>query len=123
MPNRIMFVDDDPTMRGLMSAFAQMLGASTVEVNTAAGALDYLAQHGHNGDAPRMIVVDIDLPDMDGITLCQVLADREIFPLDHVIVLSATTTAEDRLRIKALGTRRHLHKPFLLEDLREALSA
>jgi CheY-like chemotaxis protein len=118
---RVLFVEDDATMRGLMSAFARMLGAETAEAGSANEALRYFAEHSDPDEAPHLLVVDIDLPGMDGISLCEKLSQTSRFPAHRVIVVSGTESAGDLRRVKALGARRFLRKPFLLEDFQAAL--
>jgi two-component system, OmpR family, response regulator len=119
---RILCVDGDETLRWLLSTFLRMLGASPVEVGSAEEALAYLDEHPSGMERPHLMVVDVDLPGMDGIALCERMSEDGHFPLDHVIVVSGTGSRDDRRRIAALGVRRFLPKPFLLEDFQDALS-
>jgi CheY-like chemotaxis protein len=118
---RVLVVEDDAEMRGLMSAFARMLGAETAEVESAEEALRYLAGHSEPHLAPHLLVVDIDLPGIDGISLCERLSRRSLFAREQIIIVSGTESAEDLRRVEALGPGRFLRKPFLLEDFQTAL--
>jgi DNA-binding response OmpR family regulator len=67
------------------------------------------------------IILDINLPGMDGFSVCQELRHRGIFT--PVLMLTARDTVEDRVRGLRLGGDDYLCKPFAFDELLARLSA
>jgi two-component system OmpR family response regulator len=121
-PRRALFVEDDSILRGLMATFARMLGVRPDEVGTGEDALAYLSTREGAEAAPDVLLLDVDLPGMDGVALCERLATESLFPLNRIVIVSGTVSSEDVERIRSLGVGRILRKPFQLDDLREVLT-
>lgn len=66
---------------------------------------------------PDLIITDLMMPRMDGYELCQAVKQSEV--LDHipVIIVTAKTTQQDRLRGLQMGVDAYLNKPFNAEEL------
>src|SRR5689334_5175598 len=75
-------------------------------------ALEAVAEH---GDDLQLIILDLMLPGMSGYTVCQTL--REEGNLVPVLMLSARTLTEDRIRGYDVGADQYLQKPFDLDEL------
>ena len=110
--SRILAVDDD---RALLDMTEEMI-SNRYDVSLAtsgAQALELLRR----GGAPDLILLDIDMPDMDGYeTLSQI---REILPLAEtpVIFLTGIATSEAELTGLKLGAQDYIRKPFVRENL------
>ena len=66
-------------------------------------------------------VLDLGLPDIDGLQVMQILADREIAV--PVVIVTARTDPRDRTAALALGARFYLTKPFAWRDFLAAVKA
>ena len=104
MPHRILVVDDDPNTTRLVRLYLQRDGHV---VSTAADGLEALqiAREKH----PDLIVLDIMMPKMDGVELCRVLRQESDVP---IIMLTARTTDEDKLKGLDTGADDYVTKPF-----------
>lgn len=111
----VLAVDDEPAILRLLSA---VLARGGYEIATAADAKGALAQV-ERADA---IVLDLGLPDRDGIELIAAIRARSPVP---IIVLTARKEVEDKIAALDLGADDYVTKPFdgdeLLARLRSAL--
>lgn len=110
MPRRrVLFIEDEPALRlSYERAFAQRYEAAYAA--TGAEALTLLITH-----RPDVAVLDLRLPDTDGIELLRRL--RAVRPDLAVIITSAYVSLEPQLRVLALPHHGYLVKPFDLADL------
>jgi two-component system, OmpR family, alkaline phosphatase synthesis response regulator PhoP len=122
MPGHILAVDDDDRIRRLVQFNLQRAG---YRVSAAADGLEALEQIGQ--EKPDLVLLDINMPRLDGIELLRRLrADPDTAALP-VILLTAKAQDEDILEGKRSGADYYLTKPFspveLLSVIREALGA
>ncbi len=113
-PIRVMIVDDAVVVRGLLSRWL-----------TDAGGIEIASTHRTGAEAvaaidrvkPDIILLDIDMPDMDGITALPLLLKKQ--PATTVIVASTLTTrnAEISLRCLGLGAVDYIAKPSTNRDV------
>jgi two-component system chemotaxis response regulator CheY len=108
---RILVVDDDPCLRELLARHLSRAGYEVAVAEDAIAAGRYILDFG----VPRLMVVDVNMPYMDGLEFVAALqADRdiELFP---VIFLTVDPGAEPRAR--ALGAAAFLVKPVATDRL------
>jgi two-component system KDP operon response regulator KdpE len=109
MPARILVVDDEPS---ILSTLAPLLRARGYEVLTAASgrtALDTAER-----DRPDLIVLDLGLPDIDGVDVCRLVREGGTVP---IVVLSARGAEADKVRALDVGADDYVTKPFGAEEL------
>jgi two-component system chemotaxis response regulator CheY len=119
MAYRILIVDDSPAMRVFIRRVIALSGfamAACLEAGNGSEALEAL--HGSKVDA---ILTDINMPVMDGEELLRHLAEDVALRPIPVIVISTDASGSRMERMKALGARGYLAKPFRPEQLRAAL--
>lgn len=104
---KILVVDDDPLLRQSLEFNLEEAG---YQVRTAANARQALAQI--EIERPDLILLDVGLPDMDGLSLLRLLRDR--FP---VIFLTARRHELDEVLGLELGAEDYITKPFHKEVL------
>ena len=109
---RILIVDDEEDFRMLLRLSLEMVGHEVEEAATGQQALQRLGEEGLD-----LVLLDIRLPDLDGLDVLRRLADGH----PPVAVMSAHADAR-RMRAEALGAGSvaYLEKPFELEQV-EAL--
>lgn len=107
---KILLVDDEPDLRGMVKEFLQKAGF--YKVVTAASCKE--AGEMFHREAPDLILLDVMLPDGDGFTLLQKLREESEVP---VIFLSARDEDENRLHGLGLGADDYITKPFLPQEL------
>ncbi|MFE6867817.1 response regulator [Kitasatospora sp. NPDC057692] len=113
--SEILVVDDEPA---LLRTLRINLGARQYAVRTAATggeALDRAAHH-----SPDAVLLDLGLPDLDGMDVLRGLRRRSAVP---IIVLSGRSGAADRIGALDAGADDYLTKPFLMEELLARLRA
>jgi two-component system KDP operon response regulator KdpE len=109
MGMRVLIVDDEPS---LVAAMKPLLRSRGYEVSTAVsgrGALDAVER-----DRPDLIVLDLALPDTDGIEICRLIRDGSSTP---IIVLSARGKESDKVAALDAGADDYVTKPFGTEEL------
>jgi DNA-binding NtrC family response regulator len=113
-PCRILFVEDDDTFRRVMSAELVRQGHEVIAVETGRAALERAAEV----DAD-IILLDLRLPDYDGIDVLQKLAEKEL--ARGVIVLTGHGSIDTAIRAVRLGAQDYLEKPCPVEKVRMAI--
>ncbi|MBD0735174.1 response regulator transcription factor [Streptomyces sp. CBMA29] len=109
-PGRVMVVDDDAAIRRSLGRALRLRGFAVTEADGGAAALDLLGR-----TPPDILVLDISMPDVDGIEVCRALrAGGDDLP---VLVLSALDEVADRVAGLQAGADDYLVKPFALEEL------
>jgi two-component system, OmpR family, KDP operon response regulator KdpE len=106
---RILVVDDEPQLRRALDINLRARHYAVVTVPTGALALRMVAQR-----APDAIVLDLGLPDMDGVDVIHGLRAWSAVP---VIVLSGRTGIAERVEALDAGADDYLTKPFAMEEL------
>jgi two-component system KDP operon response regulator KdpE len=112
---RVLVVDDD---RVLARALAINFGARSYEVDVALTGADALAKALH--ESPDVVVLDLGLPDMDGI---DVLHDLRRVTSAPVLVLSARAEQSEKVAALDAGADDYVTKPFGMEELLARLRA
>ena len=108
-PNKILIVDDDREIRSLLADYLDSNGYSTV---TAADG--YAMATALDGNKIDLIVLDLNLPGDDGLTLCRNLRAKSATP---VIMLTARSEPLDRIIGLEMGADDYLSKPFEPREL------
>jgi DNA-binding NtrC family response regulator len=107
---QILVVDDEAAVR---TGIAQVLSKQDLAVATAASATQALAQLAQQSFA--VVLLDIKLPDMDGVQLLKHL--RQDFPDTEVIMITGYPTIAGAVECIKLGALDYLVKPFRIEEL------
>jgi DNA-binding response OmpR family regulator len=107
---RILVIEDSERLR---RSLATGLRKSGYAVDLAAdGAQGLWSAQSNSYD---VIVLDLMLPEVDGLTVLQTLRGKEIN--SHILILTAKDTVEDRVRGLRLGADDYLVKPFAFDEL------
>jgi two-component system response regulator MprA len=114
--SRVLVVDDD---RALRDAISRALTLEGYRVQDARDGLEALAQV--ERFRPDVVVLDLGLPTVDGLTVCQVLRARG--DRTPVLVLTARSEVSDRVQGLDAGADDFMSKPFALEELLARLRA
>jgi len=112
---RLLVIDDDPA---LLRALRVGLGAAGHEVTTAANGQEGLALA--VSSAPEAIILDLGLPDMDGLTVCRRLRAWSDVP---ILVLSATGSEDRKVAALDGGADDYVTKPFGMSELEARIRA
>ena len=101
---KVLLVDDDPDLRGVIAFALQQAGFLVVEATDGVGAL-----HVFTREQPDLAVLDVNLPRMDGFDLARKIRQASRIP---VIMLTVRSEEEDVVRALGLGADDYLTKPF-----------
>lgn len=110
MEEPILIVDDEEKIRTMLRGVLQDEGFRTLEADSGEEVLDLVAEW-----HPRLVLLDIWMPHVDGIALLEQLQSRD--PELPVIVISGHGTIETAVRATKLGAADFLEKPFSLDTL------
>ena len=105
-------VDDEPSVRALVARLLQ----DTFEVAQATDGADALAQI-HGGARPDLIVCDLMMPRMDGLTFTKELKRDPALARIPIVMLTAKSGARDMVDGINAGARAYVTKPFKSEEL------
>ena len=114
MPNSavkplILVVEDDPAVRNLIVAALEAHGLRHMAVETAHAAIAAASSQ-----APSIVLLDLGLPDMDGVKVVESVRAWSGMP---IIVVSARSEDVDKIRALDAGADDYLTKPFSVEEL------
>jgi two-component system, OmpR family, KDP operon response regulator KdpE len=109
MASRILVVDDEPT---ILATIAPLLRGHRYDVVTAMSG--HAALESIDREAPDLIILDLGLPDIDGVTVCARIRESHAMP---IIVLSARGAEQDKVRALDAGADDYVTKPFGIEEL------
>jgi CheY-like chemotaxis protein len=118
MKHRILHVEDDASLQNLVRAALEHLGG--YEVCTAADGEQALAAA--RAQAPQLLLLDLDLPGMNGIDTLRALRRIEALASTPVIFLTAAADPAVLAELRALGVAEILPKPFRPRALVQAVA-
>jgi two-component system OmpR family response regulator len=107
--DKILVVDDDPHIREVVCVALEKAGFSTL---TAGDGQDALRQHALH--TPDLVVLDILMPELDGLSVCREL--RNISPVP-IVLLSSRDEEVDRIVGLEMGADDYVVKPFSPREL------
>jgi twitching motility two-component system response regulator PilG len=103
----VLVVDDSPTVRKIIE---MTLRRERIRVITAEDGLSALTSVAD--EMPALILLDIQLPRMDGYTICQIVRKNLQFRSIPIIMLSGKDGLFDKMRGRLAGSTEYLTKPF-----------
>jgi len=106
----LLVVDDEPPIRRLLRTSLGAQGYRVSEAGTARGALDAIAQ-----DSPEVVLLDLGLPDLDGLEVIRRL--RASGSRVAIIVLSSRGDERGKVNALDLGADDYVTKPFGMAEL------
>ena len=117
MPARILVVDDEPNILGTLAPLLRARGYEVLTAMNGRAAVESVER-----ETPELIVLDLGLPDIDGVEVCRLVRDGRATP---IIVLTARGSETDKVRALDAGADDYVTKPFgtgeLLARIRVAL--
>jgi DNA-binding response OmpR family regulator len=106
---RILIIDDDADLNSLLSEYLDRFGHQLRAATTAARGMAELRR-----ELPDLVILDIMLPDVDGLTLCREINAEFDVP---IVMLTARGEVADRVLGLELGADDYLAKPFEPREL------
>jgi DNA-binding response OmpR family regulator len=105
----VLLVEDEPKLRDLVRAYLERASFSVLSTGSGAEALTLAATA-----SPDLVVLDLGLPDVPGETVARELRSTGTVP---ILMLTAKTSEEDRIRGLELGADDYVTKPFSPREL------
>ncbi len=112
MSERVLVVDDDPTMLKLLSTVLTREGMSVVQAQDGVEGLELL-----HGERPDLVLTDVMMPGMDGFELVRRVRSDPLIAATPLIIASAKGEEEDKVKGLDLGANDYLSKPFSPREL------
>src|SRR4051812_16522110 len=109
---RVLIVDDDPDIQRLVSYNLTQAGYEVATAETGRTALESVQKH-----PPDLIILDLMLPDVDGMEVCRTLRQREDSRRIPIVMLTARGEEIDRVIGFELGADDYVMKPFSPREL------
>jgi two-component system, OmpR family, KDP operon response regulator KdpE len=106
---RILVVDDEPNILATIVPLLRGRGYDVFTAMTGQSALESVER-----DAPDLVVLDLGLPDIDGVIVCSQIRESHTTP---IVVLSARGGEHDKVRALDAGADDYVTKPFGTEEL------
>lgn len=113
---KILVAEDDRDMRELVSHILRVKGHHVVAVATGGE-----AQREAMKEQPDLIVMDIGMPDMDGLTTIWKLREIEGLAEVPIIILSAFDSYDLRAEAASAGCQAYITKPFEVSDFQSVI--
>ena len=109
MSARVLIVDDEPS---ILATMAPLLRARGYDVSTATSG--HAALEAVDRQPPQLVILDLGLPDLDGIEVARRLREGRAIP---ILVLSARGAEQDKVAALNAGADDYVTKPFGSEEL------
>lgn len=116
MTRQAVVIEDEKELGQLLGEYLRRWGFEPIIFNEGKPALPWIRQNN-----PHIILLDLLLPDCDGFEICETLKLDRDTNLIPIIMVTALSAQEDRIRGLQVGANRYLTKPFTAEDLNRAI--
>lgn len=111
----ILLVEDEEGIRGLMQLFLENRGYVIIPAANGKEALQHVHDH-----QPDLILLDIEMPDIDGFEVCKEIRERTDVP---IIFVSSRRGLEDKVKSFQLGGDDYMTKPFDFVEMEARIHA
>ena len=112
MSTRVLVVEDDPDISELVARYLDKAGYTTTRVTSGRDALDAV-----RSKPPDLIVLDVMLPQVDGLEVCRLLRADDKTAAIPIIMLTARADESERIVGLEMGADDYLAKPFSPNEL------
>ncbi len=121
MPTRsvsVLLVEDSPVSQTVLSDMLASLGHRVTLANNGRDAINLCASQQFD-----LVLMDIQMPEVDGLAATKTIREQEIDGKRHLIVaLTAHASSQDRMQCEQVGMNGFLVKPITLDALRDAVA-
>jgi twitching motility two-component system response regulator PilG len=109
---KIACIDDSPTVLNAINSFLDDKSFSVLMINNPVKALMQIVRN-----KPDLILLDVEMPNLDGYELCSLLRRHPSFKNTPIIMVTGNTGFIDRAKAKLVRASGYLTKPFTQSDL------
>ena len=114
---KLIIAEDDPTSRAMLNAVTQQWGFEPLLAEDGHAAWNLL----HQEDAPRLLLLDWEMPNLDGVALCARIREVETTDPPFIILLTARDQPVDVVTALDSGANDYVIKPFEPIELKARL--
>ena len=114
---KLLIADDSKVSRMMLSAITKEWGYQVVLAEDGEQAWQIMQQD----DAPQLLLLDWEMPRMDGIEVCQRVIAKKNTSAVYIVLLSSRTTTDDIVEGLSKGANDYLSKPFDIVELEARL--
>jgi len=113
-----LIVDDSRAIRRILGGTVRKLGFDVCEASDGKEALEVLEQQ---SGPPQLILVDWNMPEMDGLELVTAIRERALYDNSKVMMVTTETAACQMIRALDAGADEYIMKPFTEDAIRDKL--
>lgn len=106
---KILVIEDEPITAEMIANILEMGGYDVLTASTGKEAEIFISSH-----CPNLVMLDLGLPDMDGVTILESVRRWSPMP---IIVVSARDSVEDKVAALEMGADDYIEKPFAYEEM------
>jgi two-component system chemotaxis response regulator CheY len=117
MMKRVLTVDDSKTMRDMVSFTLKGAGFDVVEAEDGVHALSVLSK-----TKVDLVITDINMPNMDGVTLVKKLREQAAYGSTPILILTTEGGEEKKAQGRAAGATGWIVKPFAPDKLLQVVN-
>jgi len=114
---KLLIAEDDATSRMILTAVCEEWGYDVTAVEDGLAAWNVLQQ-----ETPPLLIIDWEMPNMNGIELCQKIRQRNCKNPPYIILLTSRTSTKDIVEGLQKGANDYVAKPFVNEELQVRMS-
>ena len=112
--DQVLVAEDDPVFRHVLQNWLQKWNYCVTAVENGVDAWNLLQTE----KAPKMVIVDWMMPEMDGLELCRRIRNLKLAPYRYILLLTAKDNKQDVVTGLEAGADDYLTKPFNVDELR-----
>jgi CheY-like chemotaxis protein/HPt (histidine-containing phosphotransfer) domain-containing protein len=117
----VLVVDDNETNRTVIENMLSAWGMHVVQARNGREALDLLMDEEHRDQGFDLALVDMNMPELDGIGLARAVRSSGRYPNLKMVLLSSVSSPDDVRRAQEAGFQRFVPKPLRKAELRQAI--
>jgi DNA-binding response OmpR family regulator len=114
---KILIVDDDILITGLMQTLVTMDNHEAIIVNDSNEAMDLAVS-----ENPDLITLDLMMPGLSGYDLCELLRANPQFSQTPIVVISAKEDTQSKEKALRLGATEYITKPFDIDHFLKTIA-
>ena len=103
----LLIIDDDQNILILVAEYLESEGYTTIQATNGIEGLRQLEIHN-----PQLVILDISMPEMDGLQTCRMIRANEKYQNTPVLMLTARSDIQDMIEARRMGATDYLVKPF-----------
>jgi DNA-binding response OmpR family regulator len=110
---KLLIAEDDSDSSAMLRALIQEMGFDVIVASDGIAAFELLSMP----DSPRLALLDLNMPDMDGLEVCRKLRKTTNSVAHYIIILTGQSGKEDVVAGLSAGANDYISKPFHVEEL------